>query len=117
MGIDWEEILGVEENIAESYDDLVNEAMDEYLDESDEWQRSNNGHYVVGVWNGKKVRFKHKWCNHEFSEQEIDDLLSGKEIRFRCTVTKNEQDVSGKLEHLEYKGTKYVGFSPSNWKK
>ena len=49
MGIDWEEILGVEENIAEAYDDLVNEAMDDYLDESDEWQRSNNGHYVVGV--------------------------------------------------------------------
>ena len=57
MGIDWEDILGVEEDLAEAYDDLVNEAMDDYLDESDEWQRGNNNHYVVGVWNGEKVRF------------------------------------------------------------
>lgn len=42
MGIDWEDILGVEEDLAEAYDDLVNEAMDDYLGESDEWQRGNN---------------------------------------------------------------------------
>ncbi len=106
MGFDWEEILGEEENIAEAYDELVNKAMED-----------NDDLYVFGDWNGETVRFKRKWCNHEFSEQEINDLLSGKEIRFRCTVTKNEQDVIGKLEHLEYKGTKYIGFSPSNWKK
>ena len=106
MGFDWEEILGEEENIAEAYDERVNKAMED-----------NDDLYVSGDWNGENVRFKRKWCNHEFSEQEINDLLSGKEIRFRCTVTKNEQDVIGKLEHLEYKGTKYVGFSPSNWKK
>ncbi|EFO00269.1 hypothetical protein [Streptococcus mitis] len=117
MGIDWEDILGVEEELAEAYDDLVNEAMDDYLGESDEWQRGNNNHYVVGVWNGEKVRFKHKWGNHEFSEQEINDLLSDKVIRFPYTINKREQDIVGKLEHLEYKGRKYVGFSPSNWKK
>lgn len=114
MGIDWEEILGEEENIAEAYDDLVNKALDDY---SDVWQDNNDNAYVVGIWNGEKVRFKRQWGGHEFSEQEINDLLSGKDIRFRCTVNKNEQDIIGKLERLDYKGTKYVGFYPSNWKK
>ena len=54
---------------------------------------------------------------YEFSEQEITDLLNGKEIRFRYTINKNEQDIIGKLAYLEYKNNSYIGFSPSNWKK
>lgn len=106
MAIDWEEILGEEENIADAYDSHVSEYMDIYFDSSDSRNYAVKGEYIIGIWGG-----------YEFSEQEITDLLNGKEIRFRYTINKNEQDIIGKLAYLEYKNNSYIGFSPSNWKK
>ena len=117
MSIDWEEILGEEENIADAYDSHVSEYMDIYFDSSDSRNYAVKGEYIIGIWNGEEVRFKRIWGGYEFSEQEITDLLNGKEIRFRYTINKNEQDIIGKLAYLEYKNNSYIGFSPSNWKK
>lgn len=109
MGIDWEEILDIEEN---------EELISAYERHVDTWGDNLDAEYVIGNWNGKEVRFKRVWGGYRFTEEEIDTLLNGQEIRFRHTMNGNkEQDIVGKLKELEYKGTKYIGFSPSNWNK
>lgn len=119
MGSDWEEILNIEEN--EELDSAYERHVDTWGDNLDFEEDSNPVHtaeYVIGNWNGKQIRFKRVWGGYRFTEEEIDTLLNGQEIRFRHTMNGNkEQDIVGKLEELEYKGTKYIGFSPSNWNK
>lgn len=67
-----------------------------------------------GVWavTGQVVKFNKEWSGHEFTTQELDDLLAGKQITFTATSarTGNTFEATGKLENLEYNGSKYVGF-------
>ena len=70
--------------------------------------------YIFGEWvdsNGSinSVRFKKKWGEHIFSEDEINRLLQGEVITFRY----KEGMIQG---HLQYKrtqeGVRYFGFCP-----
>lgn len=103
MGIDWEEILGTDESIDSAYEELVASAQEEY-------------DYTYGEWNGEIVRIKNIWNGYYFSDQELQDLFDDKSIKIKTSINGKQQEVVGKLENLEYKGTSYVGFSP-NWRK
>ncbi|HFI0213599.1 TPA: DNA topoisomerase I [Streptococcus suis] len=117
MGIDWEEILDIEENedLFSAYERHV-DTWGVDLDFEEDSDPVHTDEYVIGNWNGKEVRFKRVWGGYRFTEEEIDALLNGQEIRFRHTLNGNkEQDIVGKLENREFRGRKYVGFSPSSW--
>lgn len=68
----------------------------------------------TGTWNGKEVSVKRVWGGHRFTDEEVEKLLAGEEIKFRATSkTKNsEYDAKGKLADQEYEGRKFVGFKP-----
>lgn len=67
-----------------------------------------------GIWSvtGKTIRFTREWGGHRFTDEECEDLLSGKEINVNGLVSKSGSTygVKGKLSELEYNGHKYVGF-------
>ena len=71
--------------------------------------------YAVGQWKGKKIKFKRKWSGHEFTDQEIADLLADKTIEFQATSKKGSSyTAKGKLENQIYekdgKSFPFVGF-------
>ena len=70
--------------------------------------------YATGKWRGKDIKFKRKWSNHEFTDDEIAMLLSGKSITFEATSqrTGKPYSVTGKLANQTFKGMKFVGFKP-----
>lgn len=103
MGIDWEEILGTDDNIGEAYEELAAKAAD------DDW------YYVSGTWRGKTVRINDKWGDHYFTDQELKDLFDGKSIKINAYVNGRPQAVVGRLDHSWYKGSSRIGFVPS-WK-
>lgn len=57
-------------------------------------------------WNGSKEQIKTSWGTHQFSEQELTDLVAGKEISFKS----KGRAIVGKLAYQTYKGHKYLGF-------
>lgn len=82
--------------------------------------------YAVGQWKGKKVKFKRKWSGHEFSDQEIADLLADKTIEFEAKSQRKGKEgkpytAKGKLENQTFekngKSVKFVGFKPDFGKK
>lgn len=76
--------------------------------------------YAVGEWvgePGKTIKFKKKWSDHDFDDQEVKDLLAGKVISFDSISkkTKKKYTAKGKLARLTFlnkQGEKvsYVGF-------
>ena len=67
--------------------------------------------YASGEWNGKRVQFKASFMGHEFSEDEIAQLLAGKKITFTGTTKGGkEMMVGGGLAVQTYEGRKFVGF-------
>lgn len=121
MGIDWEEILGVEENLGDAYESLIGDDALDYPDDSydDEYYeeipkalyRNNNG-IISFDYNGKTISFSRKWANHIFDENEICDLISGKSITFIYTNDNGKDySVTGKLAGCYYNGEKFIGFS------
>lgn len=105
MIMGWEEILGVEgEDLADAYEAHVAWA-NRYT------SNVNPKDYCVGIWRGKQVRFKKTCRNHMFTEEECAKLLADEVIRFPTTRNDGTPYIEkGKLENLEYKGHKYVGF-------
>lgn len=78
-----------------------------------------------GLWKGQEVSFNREWSNHRFTDQELQDLLDGKEISFDA-VSKggNEYVASGQLAEQSYQGRKFFGFKlaikegvPDQWAK
>lgn len=65
-----------------------------------------------GMWKGKPVKFNREWGGHRFTDDEVDDLLAGKEISFTAVSTKTGKPYTakGKLANQTYKGVSYVGF-------
>lgn len=59
---------------------------------------------------GKEVSFNTKWGTHTFTENEISDLLAGKEIDVHGTGKKGTYTYRGKLKTFTYKGQKTFGF-------
>ncbi len=69
-----------------------------------------------GIWaeTGEEVSFKRQWSGHEFTDQEIADLLAGKEISFEMTSRAgNPYTAKGKLGQQEFNGKSYIGFGLS----
>lgn len=85
--------------------------------------------YAVGQWKGEKIKFKRVWGNHEFSDQEIADLLADKTIEFqamsKADKAKGKESkpytAKGKLEHQVFekngKSFPFVGFKADFGKK
>jgi DNA topoisomerase-3 len=67
---------------------------------------------VRGKWKGKEVTFKRIWGGHRFTDEEVADLLAGKEIMLEGLKSSSgrEYSVKGKLARQTYNGRKYVGF-------
>ena len=65
-----------------------------------------------GTWNGKQVTFTAEWGGHEFTDDEIKQLLDGYEIEVTGLVSKSGKTygVTGKLTEQTYNGHKFVGF-------
>ena len=66
-----------------------------------------------GVWTktGKEVQFSKSWGGHEFTDTEIEKLLSDKSIAFKATSKKGTEYIAtGKLVEQTYKHRKFVGF-------
>lgn len=66
--------------------------------------------YASGTWNGKDISFKGTYSSHTFTEQEIKQLLAGKDITIKIKTKAGEAEVKGKLAEKTYKGNTYVGF-------
>lgn len=70
-----------------------------------------------GVWQTapggpKQVVFKRSWSGHEFSDDEITQLLRGEEIEFEAVSARTGKPftATGGLRIGEYQGRKFVGF-------
>ena len=72
---------------------------------------------ATGVWNGKEVSFKKVWSGHEFTDDEVEQLLNGEEITIECISSKSGKPFKckGKLADLEYNGKSYVGFDKTEF--
>jgi DNA topoisomerase-3 len=64
----------------------------------------------IFVPTGKEVSFNTKWGSRTFTEREVSDLLSGKEIDVHGTGKKGAYTYRGKLTSFTYKGKKTFGF-------
>ena len=71
----------------------------------------NPDEYASGTWKRKKVQFKKIWGGHTFTDDEIQQLLAGKEISFQATSKGGKPyTAKGKLAEQTYEGRKFVGF-------
>lgn len=78
-----------------------------------------------GVWNGENVNPKRVWSGHRFTDDEIKDLLAGKEIVITAISSRTLKDFKcrGRLSRQVYGGREYVGFErtgfindgPTSW--
>lgn len=68
---------------------------------------------VEGVYvpTGEQIRFNREWSGHRFTDQEVSDLLVGRDIAFTAiSKSKNEYTAQGRLEKQEYNGHEFFGF-------
>lgn len=79
----------------------------------------------TGIYKGQEVSFNREWSTHRFTDQELEDLLEGKEISF-AAVSKDGADytATGKLAEQTYSGRNFFGFKlavregvPDQWAK
>ncbi|GAX02911.1 DNA topoisomerase I [Secundilactobacillus pentosiphilus] len=64
---------------------------------------------------GKEVNFNQVWGGHHFSNQEVADLLAGKDIAFHIKTRRGKDlAVHGKLAQQTYRGHKFWGFKPAD---
>lgn len=66
----------------------------------------------TGLWNGKEVQFNKSFSGHDFTDEEIQQLLDGETITFQAISKKGTMyTAKGKLAEKTYKGNKFVGFN------
>ncbi|MCK8617037.1 type IA DNA topoisomerase [Fructobacillus sp. M158] len=66
---------------------------------------------VSGIWQGQEVTFTSEFSGHQFTAEEIQDLLAGKRITFSAKSKRGKMlHVSGKLANQVYRKRQYVGF-------
>lgn len=80
---------------------------------------------VTGVYlpTAEQVSFNREWgSSHRFTDEEIEQLLAGKEIRFSAkSKAGKDYTAKGKLEKQEYEGHEFWGFKlsedsvPDSW--
>lgn len=61
------------------------------------------------LFDGEPVKFKRVWGSYRFTDDEVDRLMVGMEIRIN---TEYARGIVGSLEWQTYKGYDYYGFSP-----
>lgn len=72
--------------------------------------------YATGTWNGKQVKFKKSYAGKQFTDEQIQDLLAGKEIQVFGAQGKNGPfNAKGHLEEQVYNGKKFVGFKATGY--
>ena len=114
MGIDWEGLLGTEdpESLEDRY--VANIPDPEYDDGPEPEPRFNRDDYARGVFKGSRVSFKRVFGGHEFTGDELRDLLKGKTIPL--SYTRRNGDLGTTAGHLQRltspKGRKYYRFTP-----
>lgn len=71
-------------------------------------------HRGVHAPTGQQIAFSKVWSGHAFTDQELAELLAGKEIDITATSKKTGEpfNVSGSLAEGEYKGRKLWKFEP-----
>lgn len=69
---------------------------------------------VTGIWaeTGKEVSFNRVWAGHRFTDDEVSDLLAGRQIEISGlkSRTGNSYGVIGRLAEQEYNDSTFVGF-------
>jgi len=70
-----------------------------------------------GKWKGQTVNVKRVWSGHTFTDDEIEDLLDGKEIQIEAVSQKTGKKFKckGKLENQTFNGNKFVGFKSTGF--
>lgn len=58
---------------------------------------------------GEPVKFKRVWSGHRFTDDEVDKLIHGMEVRIDTNYARG---IVGSLEWQTYNGYDYYGFSP-----
>ena len=67
--------------------------------------------YAIGQWNGEEVRFNRVYGGHEFTDDEVNTLLSGGEVTIEIqTKDGKPAKVKGGLAEQEYNGNVFIGF-------
>ena len=116
MGIDWEGLLGTE--APESLEDRYVANIPDYYDfpdyDDDPEPEYNKNDYARGVFKGSRVSFKKMFAGHEFTGDELRDLLRGKTIPLSYTSRNGDPaTTTGHLQRLTSpKGRKYYRFTP-----
>ena len=60
---------------------------------------------------GREVKFSREFSGHRFTDDEVADLLAGKDIRIKVTFKSGtSKEITGRLEDYEFKGRKIFGF-------
>lgn len=71
---------------------------------------SSSSEYVnMQLPDGESVRFKRTWGKYRFTDDEVEMLKAGMEIRINTPTTKG---IIGSLDWQEYNGYEYYGFAP-----
>ena len=64
-----------------------------------------------GTWNGEQVSVKRVWSNHRFTDEEVADLLAGKDIVIEAISSAGKPfKYKGHLARQTYKGKSFIGF-------
>lgn len=79
------------------------------------YKKPNPADYCHGTFQGKNIKFKLIWSGHKFSDQEVSDLLAGKEISFEAKSKRTGKvfKTTGKLAQQSFRGHSYYGFKPN----
>lgn len=76
----------------------------------DEIQYGIDVEYVhMSLMNGEAVRFNRIWSGYRFTDEEIEMLMAGYDIRIKTDFT---DGINGSLDWQEYNGSEFFGFAP-----
>jgi len=74
--------------------------------------------YTYGRFHNEDIHFKSAWAGHDFSEDEIRQLLNGETIHITAKKKNGEDwEVDGRLAKQRYRGNEFYGFKPELKKK
>ncbi|EOS60563.1 hypothetical protein C815_01234 [Firmicutes bacterium M10-2] len=74
--------------------------------------------YVECQWNGNSVKFKRVFGQHRFTDEEVADLIAGKQIRTQFMSKKGKPFMAkGRLQEQVFRGHKFFGFKIEEFEK
>lgn len=73
---------------------------------------------IEAIYHGKKIYFNKSWGGHDFTQDEIDQMMQDIPITFQYVTKKGEkQSITGKIQQGTYNKHKYWGFQSVDTKK